>query len=69
MFVPATAGRLMTTNQVDTAVTGGQHGGGGDGGGYWAHGHDIVLDGRVVGRAVEPYVSGAQASAVRLGLG
>jgi hypothetical protein len=63
---------VLTRAQYDALAGAGAYGGGGvggGGGGYWAHAHDIVLDGRVVGRAVEPYVTGAQARVARVGLG
>jgi hypothetical protein len=57
----------MTTNQVAQSLGGGQHGDGDAG--YWDHTHPIYLDGRLVGEALEPAITGAQSRAVRLGLG
>jgi hypothetical protein len=57
---------VLTREQFDGLL--GSPGGGG-GGGDWSHGHDIVLDGRVVGRAMEPYVTGAQAHTARIEYG
>jgi hypothetical protein len=72
-MVPGAAGRprlavvhggegVFTPEQM--AVLGSyMSGGGGD------HGHDIVLDGQIVGRTLEPYVSGSQGRVARLELG
>jgi hypothetical protein len=66
--ITAHGGEFVLTREQFDGLVGGAYGGG-MGGGDWAHSHDIVLDGRVVGRAMEPYVTGAQGRAARVGLG
>jgi hypothetical protein len=72
---PTGAARLATVHGGEGVFTPDQmaalarYGGGGGDAGYWAHGHAIYLDGRLVGEALEPEITGAQTRSARLVLG